>query len=574
MKPTFKIALKYFLLISIVSVLTSCTRTEENQQKKNETRGYEERIISLHDQVDHLPKYSDPADFFTIYKEAMPLLESNYDTTLKTAGDRLIFIQKLTDIRVYTQALKQISLALISNHIHNAPDSILFKQLLYGKILGLYDQAGNIDSVYSVSKEAIKNSQLHPDKIWYVSSLNNAGFYFEKYGKLDSALQYFFKADSIIESQAEPSEDWYLFQGSVRDNIAGVYMLQNKFEKAREIYAYNFKERYTDTATDIRCKRIKAGIQLANAEISLSNFKEAKKISSMTGYFLDSLAYPDKILIEIDFLKTKIKLFDLTGDIKSAFSASQKLNNLQDSLKARNEDIDKRVIATLAEFTSSQIEDAIEHEKEEKEYFEQRARLRLGILLLIIIGAVVTTIMLIQSHRQKVKILENEKLLTIEKLASEHQKQRLLSLELENKKNDLTGLAISLQHKQQWAKDLNAQMQKVFTERGYKRSRELKKLQDEIKTNVFVDKDLELLQLNIDILSTEFYEKLNLRFPNLTKGEIRLCSYIKLNFNTSQIAHLEHIDMASVKINRYRLKKKLKLSPDQKLDDFIQKFAL
>ena len=85
-----------------------------------------------------------------------------------------------------------------------------------------------------------------------------------------------------------------------------------------------------------------------------------------------------------------------------------------------------------------------------------------------------------------------------------------------------------------------------------------------------MDKQIEHLRQNIDLLSREFYDKLGKQFTGLSKTDIKLCTFIKLGLTNSQIAHLQIIDPASVKVSRYRLKKKLNLSPDQDLDAFIK----
>ena len=81
---------------------------------------------------------------------------------------------------------------------------------------------------------------------------------------------------------------------------------------------------------------------------------------------------------------------------------------------------------------------------------------------------------------------------------------------------------------------------------------------------------IDLLRQNIDILSAEYYTKLREKFPALSKTEIKLCSFIKLDLSIAQIAHLQHIDSTSVVVGRYRLKKKLGLGPDLGLDTFLQ----
>jgi len=119
---------------------------------------------------------------------------------------------------------------------------------------------------------------------------------------------------------------------------------------------------------------------------------------------------------------------------------------------------------------------------------------------------------------------------------------------------------------------LNQHLQIIESSKGNKRSRELTKLKDNVRSQIYVNKQTDLLRENIDALSTEYYEKLREKFPSLTKTEIKLCSFIRLKLSIAQIAHLQHIDTASVVVGRYRLKKKLGLGTDENLDKFLQSF--
>ena len=78
--------------------------------------------------------------------------------------------------------------------------------------------------------------------------------------------------------------------------------------------------------------------------------------------------------------------------------------------------------------------------------------------------------------------------------------------------------------------------------------------------------------MKLDALSSSFYDKLNTQFEGLTKTEIRLCSLIKLELDSKQIASLQNINPSSVKKSRNRLRKKLNLSPGQDLDAFLRTF--
>jgi len=203
--------------------------------------------------------------------------------------------------------------------------------------------------------------------------------------------------------------------------------------------------------------------------------------------------------------------------------------------------------------------------------------MRLWIIMLMTLGAILTPIIFYYYYKQRLRLQAeksishlNKRLLAEEKLKTQKQEKRLVDLELEYKKKDLADMAISLSQKQEWASELNQHLQIIESSKGSKRSREFMKLKNNVRSQIYVSKQTDLLRENIDALSVGYYEELREKFPSLTKTEIKLCSFIRLKLTISQIAHLQHIDSSSVVVGRYRLKRKLGLGTDQNLNEFLQ----
>ena len=57
--------------------------------------------------------------------------------------------------------------------------------------------------------------------------------------------------------------------------------------------------------------------------------------------------------------------------------------------------------------------------------------------------------------------------------------------------------------------------------------------------------------------------------PDLSNYELKLCALIRLNLNMKEMATILGISAESVKTARYRLRKKLALSREENLIDFI-----
>jgi len=74
---------------------------------------------------------------------------------------------------------------------------------------------------------------------------------------------------------------------------------------------------------------------------------------------------------------------------------------------------------------------------------------------------------------------------------------------------------------------------------------------------------------NLKLSEQGFFRKLLDNYPNLTPHDLRMCSYLRMNFSTKEIAKLLNVSTRGVEISRYRLRKKLNLGHDVNLTGFL-----
>lgn len=86
-----------------------------------------------------------------------------------------------------------------------------------------------------------------------------------------------------------------------------------------------------------------------------------------------------------------------------------------------------------------------------------------------------------------------------------------------------------------------------------------------------IDTDWEQFASHFDTVHTNFLSNLKERYPNLSPADLKLCAYLKLNLSSKEIAQLLNITPRAVEVSRYRLRKKLGLTPDVNLFDFLFK---
>ena len=69
-----------------------------------------------------------------------------------------------------------------------------------------------------------------------------------------------------------------------------------------------------------------------------------------------------------------------------------------------------------------------------------------------------------------------------------------------------------------------------------------------------------------------FFDNLQKTHPDLTKTEVKFCSYLRIHMTSHQIASVMDISMEAIRKNRYRIRKKLNLSAEDSLEAYIDRF--
>lgn len=86
-----------------------------------------------------------------------------------------------------------------------------------------------------------------------------------------------------------------------------------------------------------------------------------------------------------------------------------------------------------------------------------------------------------------------------------------------------------------------------------------------------LEKERKSLYNYIKDININFYKNLENKYPNLTDKEKRLCALLRLNLSSKELASILGISFKSVEVNRYRLRKKMKLKKQEKLTSIINK---
>jgi hypothetical protein len=164
------------------------------------------------------------------------------------------------------------------------------------------------------------------------------------------------------------------------------------------------------------------------------------------------------------------------------------------------------------------------------------------------------------------KQLEAEKERELARQRTEAEREILL-LEVDNKNRELSNAALNLIRK-------NEAMQSLKDEllTSAKDTQALDKIIRHIDEHLEGDHDWEIFEASFNRVHDDFIKRLLLQFPELTPGDLRLAAYLKMNLASKEIAPLFNISVRGVENKRYRLRKKIGLSEEDNLTEFILKF--
>lgn len=81
--------------------------------------------------------------------------------------------------------------------------------------------------------------------------------------------------------------------------------------------------------------------------------------------------------------------------------------------------------------------------------------------------------------------------------------------------------------------------------------------------------DWEMMSVQIENLHPGYLNRLMLKHPNLTPKEKKLCAFLRLDLSSKDISGLQNVQPKSVEIARVRLRKKLKIDRNTRLNTYL-----
>ena len=169
--------------------------------------------------------------------------------------------------------------------------------------------------------------------------------------------------------------------------------------------------------------------------------------------------------------------------------------------------------------------------------------------------------------QQDLLVKENRKRLKRKKLKTQKKivqiKNEKLRSEIDSKNRELAVSTMSLIKKNEFLNTIKDQLKENSN------NPKIKSVIRTIDRNINNADDWKLFEEAFNNADKDFLKKVKTLHPELTPNDLRLCAYLRLNLSSKEIAPLLNISSRSVEVKRYRLRKKMALSHENNLTDYI-----
>ncbi|SNR17474.1 tetratricopeptide repeat protein [Tenacibaculum jejuense] len=369
------------------------------------------------------------------------------------------------------------------------------------------------------------------------------------------AFQYLKKALTFLRKSSINQREKIFVESLISIQEGAIYLGINKLKTAKKLLLDNliFIEEYDDSF--ITCEAYYFVGLLYQA---LHEYDKSKS------YFIKAIELSDQIKdirLKSKILLNLAELCESNQESGMAFKYFKKGIKLKDS-----------IFGTKNSWEISQLNSNFKTKLNQKQLVINEKELKITSILnwiYYISSVLVLGIVLLYFNKQKSKHkLEKKRIENREEDMKLKLSETKDVLELKNK--ELTTLLLQALENEEFVKKINTNLVQIKTEIPKKYHSILEKLNFTIQNNSKCK--WKEFKATFEQVNQNFYSKLKESYPDLTPSELKLCSLLKLNLSTKDISNLMGISYDSVKMGRYRVRKKLKLSREVNLVGFISQF--
>ncbi|HYG03656.1 MAG TPA: tetratricopeptide repeat protein [Chryseosolibacter sp.] len=494
-----------------------------------------------------------PDTVATLWTTALKLAEKQRDSAMmyKAYNQLGVAYSSGGDLSAaLTNFLKALSIAESLNDLRK-------RSAVYNNLAYIYFVQKSYEKAIESLEQSLLIDRQRNDRKAEGISLNNLGIMQRALGRFDQAEKNFNKA---LDIGYETRNDTAV--ANTLGNLGDLYHIKGEYHKSLEKINIAL-----ETSTRANLDYITCIFTLSQARTHQALGRTKDALDAVEAGL--ALARKNNFTIHLQQGYSLLKSFyESQQNYKLAMEAYKNEMAYQDTIL--RQDKNDQMAALQVKYETKLKSLKIEQLQKENALANNRLYWMIASAILLCIGLVLTYIMLslrntllrkrneelVRRHEaeQRITALENEK----------------LQLSLEFKNRQVVSNAVLIAQKNEVLFELKDMVKKISSAtRDNEINKDLKTVIREINTNIELSDDWQHIKLHFEEVHPQFFEKLLQLHPDLTVHEQKLCVYIRMKMTNKEIGRLLNITPESVKVLKYRLKKKISLPEDESIQQVL-----
>jgi len=522
----------------------------------SQTQEIGSRVVSIFSYVDKYGEFKLKESIDSLHvalkiSKAQGDVKSQMHVLRRLSGIMLTKMSNFDEAYRYVEEIKQLS----ENHpefpelkatYHNTLGSIYF-----------YEQVNRERAFLEFQKslDVFEKHALRDDPVL----LNNYALALLESKDIEKAVAVFHRARVSFNNGFHPyNQESYLVKNSTNLGVCQIYAdnidsAEYYFRRARELALATFEKSDDVVST----------IYLAVFLQEQKKYTEALYYFNLAqNYQADFVPYSMMTLL----YQSIAELFADQGKYHLAYENELVSRIYQDSLRYKG--LEEKAIAT--EYRTK-IEE-LEHQKSLAKIERQYEREKFNRQIILIVSLLIVTIILAFFWLYK---LNKQKQLAAIKAENEAlEKERIrqqAELELLRKDEQLITANVEISVRDNELTTLKTRLEDHLNKNYDPQFHELRQFLNQVQQSKKKTEQLRNLDNVLSLTNNVFYSRFKELHPNLTEDEMRLITLIRLNLSPEELLLVFNITKSSLNTKRYRVRKKIGLSSEQSLEEYVMK---
>jgi len=484
------------------------------------------------------------------YDSARQLLESaealalkhNYEAPLSNIYNNLARIT--SNQGNHTGAIEGYLKAAELFHRQDRPDALA---IVYDNIGTLYYKLENYQDAIEYYKLAININEKQNIIAALHNNYNNLGNLYSGSDSLEKARYYY---NLVMEYARKNNNEYDLAKGYL--NLANLLNREGTYAEAGRYYDSAV---YYSEKNNIRFGILVSKLNMGKYYNNTGNYNASVKTFREVKMMISKYNLPD---MEATLYKWMSNAFKNLGVYDSALYYFELYEHLNDSISGK--ETREKVLELEKKYQSERK--AREIAELQKSVVQEKSRNRVFIIALVSIGLMLLFTGLLLLYRRRAAILREK--LTMQENMELKNTMELRNQELVSKALMVSNLNEQLDKINQHVRQIKPSLSKEASEKMELLVRDLEISLPEHAWNEF--------ETRFEQVHQGFFNRLISDYPNLSPTELKICSLLRLNMSTKDIALLTNRSIGTVDNIRSSIRKKLQLDAEANLTCFLLNF--